>query len=150
MDLIEARGGLFTMIDEIVRTPGKMETKDAKLSETLDKKFASCDFYVENRSHQLPAGSSVFSVHHYAGTVTYQIQGMVVKNLDSLYPDLYTLMTNSSTPFVADLFPAEEGGGGGGGSGRKLTLGARFKKSVTSLMDKLRSTAPHCAKILNY
>ena len=102
VELIESRGGLLSLIDDIVKTPGKIETKDAKLSESIDKQFGGSDFFVENKLHQR-SSCKLFSIHHYAGTVTYNLNGFCVKNMDTLLPDLYNLLSNSETSFMTLL-----------------------------------------------
>lgn len=74
-----------------------MEAKDGKLSEALDTKFSTSPFYMENRKHRNVGKQVVFSIMHYAGQVCYNVEGFVVKNMDTLFPDLYELMSNSQT-----------------------------------------------------
>eukprot|EP00636_Phaeomonas_parva_P016700 CAMPEP_0118857662 /NCGR_PEP_ID=MMETSP1163-20130328/4664_1 /TAXON_ID=124430 /ORGANISM="Phaeomonas parva, Strain CCMP2877" /LENGTH=1313 /DNA_ID=CAMNT_0006790999 /DNA_START=152 /DNA_END=4093 /DNA_ORIENTATION=- len=136
VDLIEQRGGILTILDDIVRGPGKLEQKDAKLSQTLDKQFGPNSFFVPANQHRGLRGVTAFSVKHYAGQVCYNVSGFVLKNMDTLFPDLYELMSGASNGFVASLFPPKTE------EGRKRTLGSVFKKSLLELMSKLRSTEP--------
>lgn len=52
----------------------------------------------ENRQGQ-------FIVKHYAGDVSYAVQGMTDKNKDQLLKDLLNLVGSSSNPFIHTLFP---------------------------------------------
>ncbi|KAJ8613027.1 hypothetical protein CTAYLR_004053 [Chrysophaeum taylorii] len=132
-DLIEKRGGIFTLLDDTVKGPGKAETKDAKFSQTIDTALKGNAFYVGANEHRGVRGI-VFSVKHYAGTVCYSCDGFVEKNADTLYPDLYAAMSESTNELIASMFP---------GASTKATLGAAFRKQLASLMETLRSTEPH-------
>jgi len=46
-----------------------------------------------------------FIVKHYAGDVSYSVQGMTDKNKDALLKDLLNLVGSSRNPFVHTLFP---------------------------------------------
>ncbi|OJJ84642.1 class I myosin myoA [Aspergillus glaucus CBS 516.65] len=46
-----------------------------------------------------------FIVKHYAGDVSYSVQGMTDKNKDALLKDLLNLVGSSNNPFVHTLFP---------------------------------------------
>lgn len=46
-----------------------------------------------------------FIVKHYAGDVSYSVQGMTDKNKDALLKDLLNLVGSSGNPFVHTLFP---------------------------------------------
>jgi len=45
-----------------------------------------------------------FSVIHYAGKVTYKIDGFLEKNRDTLRPDLVEALQASSNELIAELF----------------------------------------------
>eukprot|EP00968_Pinguiococcus_pyrenoidosus_P019505 scaffold2120_cov259-Pinguiococcus_pyrenoidosus.AAC.11 len=136
VDLIEKRGGILTILDDIVRGPGKLEQKDAKLSQMMDKQFNSNQYFVPSNQHRGLRGVTAFSVKHYAGQVCYNVEGFVLKNMDTLFPDLYNLMSASQNAFIASLFPPKTE------EGKKRTLGSVFKKSLLDLISKLRSTEP--------
>lgn len=50
---------------------------------------------------------TAFSVKHYAGNVTYEIDGFVDRNKDTLFPDLIETMQSSSNSFIVNLFPED-------------------------------------------
>ena len=52
----------------------------------------------------------MFTIVHYAGAVTYEIDGFLDKNNDLLHNDIAGCLRSSSEPFVRLLFA---GGGGG-------------------------------------
>lgn len=137
LDLIEQRGGLFTMLDDAVRSPGKVETKDAKYSTQIDQAFANNNYFKPSNRH-IRITFTAFSVHHYAGEVCYDVAGFVEKNADTLYHDMYSLMTGSSDGFVSALFPALTQD-----QRRRYTLAGQFKSQLNELTRVLRGTEPH-------
>lgn len=102
-----------------------------------------------------------FTIHHYAGEVTYLVTGFLEKNDDSLHNDLISLMDSSKCDFLRKLYPLGQGakpGPGGGGAGgnpaRKplaragnkmtgtMTVGRKFRDQMANLMLELKATAP--------
>ncbi|GLD93132.1 hypothetical protein PINS_up001724 [Pythium insidiosum] len=102
-----------------------------------------------------------FTIHHYAGEVTYNVTGFLEKNDDSLHNDLIALMHSSNCEFVRKLFPVTSGEGSGAAGGaaggnplrkpiRKagnkmtgtMTVGRKFREQMADLMQELRATAP--------
>jgi myosin heavy subunit len=159
---IDGSGGLFALLDDTSRGPGKPETKDAKLSQLIDSKFSASEVVVQSNLHK-NIDYLAFSLKHYAGNVCYDLTGFVEKNNDMLFPDLYNLMTTSKLPLLAKLFPdaaaqaaadlasnnsnsggGSSGGGGGGGAKKKrLTLALQFKSQMRKLMSTLSVCEPH-------
>ena len=111
-----------------------------------------------------------FAIHHFAGPVTYAIDGFLEKNKDRLYPHLQAVMGASSDPFVANLYsaPGSEktgsassgggrrtrqraragaGGGGGGGDGVN-TIAGRFISQLGSLVDTVEKTNQHYVRCI--
>ncbi|GMH66552.1 hypothetical protein TrRE_jg1028, partial [Triparma retinervis] len=134
VDLIEMRGGIFTILDDVVKGPGKPEQKDAKFGTLLDSKFASNPCFVASNMHR-GVHYSAFSINHYAGSVCYNISKFVDKNKDSLYSDLYDMMGKSSDGFIKQQFSSAQGG--------RRTLANEFKSQLKALMNELRSTQSH-------
>ncbi|CAM9430236.1 unnamed protein product, partial [Discosporangium mesarthrocarpum] len=54
--------------------------------------------------------SDQFILKHFAGQVTYDVEGFLEKNNDSLQDDLRALMIDSTEPFVRELVAAGESG----------------------------------------
>ena len=109
VDLIEMRGGIFTILDDVVKGPGKPEQKDQKFGTLLDSKFASNQCFVPSNQHR-GIRYQAFSVNHYAGSVTYNIEKFVDKNKDSLFSDLYNMMAGSTDQFIKQQFSEAQGG----------------------------------------
>mmetsp|Transcript_12096 Transcript_12096/g.21961 ORF Transcript_12096/g.21961 Transcript_12096/m.21961 type:complete len:1369 (-) Transcript_12096:1170-5276(-) len=134
VDLIEMRGGIFTILDDVVKGPGKAEQKDQKFGTLLDSKFASNPCFIPSNKHR-GINYSAFSINHYAGSVCYNTDKFVDKNKDSLFKDLYDMMAQSSDAFIKQQFAAEQGG--------RRTLAGDFKSQLNSLMKDLNSTQSH-------
>lgn len=64
------RSGVFAVIDEVVRTPGRENRhKDSMLTGAFEAHFRSSD------SIKTSAKSAAFTVSHYAGKVSYSVAG---------------------------------------------------------------------------
>ena len=77
-------------------------------------------------------------VKHYAGDVSYDIEGFCEKNRDSLFQDLIELMKSSAEPFICKLFPDQLLGAGK----RPTTAGNKIKTQANQLVDKLMKCYP--------
>ncbi|KAH8043405.1 hypothetical protein JL722_15237 [Aureococcus anophagefferens] len=90
-----------------------------------------------------------FTVHHFAGPVTYDAVGWLEKNADALLPGLRRCLAKSKNPLVAKLFPpAVEEADAGGRAKKKgnATIASKFKADLGRLDAQLRDTAPHFAR----
>uniref|UniRef100_A0A3P9JDL1 Osteoclast-stimulating factor 1 n=1 Tax=Oryzias latipes TaxID=8090 RepID=A0A3P9JDL1_ORYLA len=81
-----------------------------------------------------------FIVHHYAGKVSYDVNGFCERNRDVLFNDIIELMQGSEFPFIRALFPenleAEK-------RGRPTTASSKIKKQANSLVQTLMKCTPH-------
>ncbi|KAL8015194.1 putative Axin interactor dorsalization-associated protein [Plasmopara halstedii] len=115
---------------------------------------------------KIPEGSTVyyskprfatdeFVINHYAGEVTYNVNGFLEKNDDSLHNDLISLMDNSKCTFLRALYPiAQAVAVSAGANPRKpirkmgnkmtgtMTVGRKFRDQMANLMLELKATAP--------
>ena len=144
LSLIEARMGIISVLnEECMRPMGNDEAFNSKLT-TLHQKHA--DF-----SNPKLNARKCFNVRHYAGTVTYTVDGFLEKNKDVLQEDLHECMAHSSNPLVASLFQrapvvaaAEEDSGGGKkrakGGLMQDTVSTKFKLQLGQLMDTIGAT----------
>ncbi|KAF1975206.1 hypothetical protein BU23DRAFT_459195 [Bimuria novae-zelandiae CBS 107.79] len=80
-----------------------------------------------------------FVIKHYAGDVSYAIDGMTDKNKDQLLKDLLILMGNSSNSFVHTLFPDQIDTDN---KRRPPTAGDKIKVSANALVDTLMKAQP--------
>ncbi|XP_036078086.1 myosin XVB [Rousettus aegyptiacus] len=82
---------------------------------------------------QLPL--PIFTVQHYAGTVTYQVHKFLNRNRDHLDPAVVEMLAQSQLQLVGSLFRDAEPEAGGGRD--KPTLASRFQQSLGDLLARL-------------
>ncbi|OLL21841.1 Myosin-1 [Neolecta irregularis DAH-3] len=80
-----------------------------------------------------------FLIKHYAGDVTYTINGMTDKNKDVLSKDLLDLLSSSNSPFVAQIFPDRVDYDS---KKRPPTAGDKIKSSANDLVNTLMQARP--------
>ncbi|KAJ8613177.1 hypothetical protein MRB53_037043 [Persea americana] len=80
-----------------------------------------------------------FIVKHYAGDVSYAIDGMTDKNKDQLLKDLLNLVGQSSNTFLQTLFPHEVDQDN---KRRPPTAGDKIKASANDLVSTLMKASP--------
>lgn len=142
--------GVLSLVNEEVIVPNG---SDDKLLQKLNEKHRSNSCY-----KVMPrAQGDGFAINHYAGNVSYHIDGFVDKNRDQMPGELMQLLSSSQLPLMEALFkqagadepPKSARGGGararsGGGSGKRPSaLAAQFADSLDSLMGVLSLTTPH-------
>lgn len=168
LDLLENSMGLMALLnEECVRPKGS------------DLSFASkiVSLHESNpRLEKARLSNTQFVLHHYAGAVTYDAEGFVEKNKDSLQSDLLELLATSSNALIALMFGARASTAfltdadlaaahaasmmGDDGSGRRSTLGRKtssfmqetvsykFKAQLALLMSDISSTEVHYVRCI--
>lgn len=168
LDLLENSMGLMALLnEECVRPKGS------------DLSFASkiVSLHESNpRLEKARLSNTQFVLHHYAGAVTYDAEGFVEKNKDSLQSDLLELLATSSNGLIALMFGARASTAfltdadlaaahaasmmGDDGSGRRSTLGRKtssfmqetvsykFKAQLALLMSDISSTEVHYVRCI--
>lgn len=152
IDLIErAKDGIFAILDESSKMP---KANDKNFATTLHEKHRKHVKFGNAKKSPLASNRKLkddeaFLIRHYAGAVCYQVAGFIDKNNDSLGVDLETVVIESSDTFVANLYermPKNERAVRG-----KLTfvsLGTKFKKQLTVLMEKLGANGAHFVRCI--
>ncbi|KAK2150781.1 hypothetical protein LSH36_389g00009 [Paralvinella palmiformis] len=143
-ELIEKNNeGILAMLDEECLRPGNVS--DLTFLDKLDHFCCSHRHYqsrgcAKSRSDRtLP--HDAFRLIHYAGAVTYQVEGFIDKNNDLLFRDLSRTMFECQHPLLKTLFP--EGNPLRTSRRRPATAGSQFKASVTELMKNLQTKCPN-------
>ncbi|RMY00926.1 hypothetical protein D0867_11570, partial [Hortaea werneckii] len=154
IDLIEGKLGVLALLDEESRLPmGSDESFVTKLHHNYsgDKH----QFYKKPRF-----GKSAFTVCHYAVDVTYESDGFIEKNRDTVPDEHLEVLKNTSSDFLRDVLetsvtvrerdnaaiapkPSGPGKRVGAAAARKPTLGGIFKSSLIELMTTINSTDVH-------
>lgn len=131
LDLItDKNGGILTILDEEIVVP---KGSDQGFVDKMRQKHAKSSHF--SSSFKVPMQ---FNVKHYAGHVTYDGTGFLEKNRDTLTDDLLELLTESGSPFVKGLFPAEQSS-----ANKKASLSKQFQQQLKQLMFELHKTEPH-------
>ncbi len=166
IDMIESKLGVLSLLDEESRLPSGSDASFlTKLLTQLDRKPEFKSAYKHPRF-----GNSSFTVCHYALDVSYEVEGFLEKNRDTVPDEQMALLQATSNPFLKEVFDtalaasqaakeAQQGGGDAqvNGAGKpaaapvrkaativkKPTLGSQFKASLVSLMDTIDSTNVH-------
>lgn len=144
--MIEDKLGILSLLDEESRLPsGADESLINKLYTNFDK----------NKFFEKPRfGQSAFTVKHYATDVTYEIEGFIEKNKDTVTDEQMETLNETTFEFLKNAIKIEEvsepvqssakgPGPRGGNTNKKPTLGSIFKASLVQLMLTIRETEAH-------
>jgi myosin heavy subunit len=135
IDLItKRRVGILPLLDEELKLLGRGNDKSF-LSKLFDKQ-SSNPVMVKS----VKAARGTFTVRHFAGKVTYTVEGFLEKNRDTLTEDLVDMLRGSEHPFLQILYPADSAVSTGQ---RKASLSKQFQRQLKDLMGQLYATEPH-------
>ena len=156
IDLIEAKLGILSLLDEESRLP---MGSDEQFVTKLHHNYANdkSKFYKKPRF-----GKSAFTVCHYAIDVTYESDGFIEKNRDTVPDEHMEVLRLSTNTFLGEVLEAASivrekenlsaannkvvaapGRRMGIAANRKPTLGGIFKSSLIELMQTINSTDVH-------
>lgn len=140
-NLIEEKHmGIISILDEECLVPG--ETNDGTFLEKLNYHLRDHPHYISHEKApihiQKTMGRSDFRLVHYAGDVTYNVNGFLEKNSDHLYRDLKKIVSKSNNLIVRHCFPGSELQS----SKRPLTAISQFCASLNGLMKILMCKEP--------
>ncbi|KAJ6438711.1 myosin V [Purpureocillium lavendulum] len=157
IDLIEGKMGVLSLLDEESRLP--MGSDDQFVTK-LYQNFAAekqHNFFKKPRF-----GKSAFTVCHYAIDVTYESEGFIEKNRDTVPDEHMAVLRATTNPFLKDVLDAASAvrekdvasaasnavkpAGGrkiGVAVNRKPTLGGIFRSSLIELMHTINNTDVH-------
>ncbi|KAI8617042.1 P-loop containing nucleoside triphosphate hydrolase protein [Chytriomyces sp. MP71] len=149
IDLIEGKLGVLDLLDEESRLPsGSDGSLITKLYQRFDGKHK---FFAKPRF-----GQSAFTVKHYALDVTYDVDGFIEKNKDTVTDEQLASLNSSTFTFFKEILVIEDGVTSAPQEAessaskrmsmlqvRKPTLGSIFKNSLVNLMATLRTTQVH-------
>jgi len=154
IDLLELpRVGVINILDEECKMP---KATDKTFAQKLHSQHARHPRFAAPKMHKKRSGlgdtgqsftpDEAFIIKHFAGDVTYCVEGFLDKNMDPLNEDVEKMMFNSSLDLLHDLFPYEEPDPNARGRGRgkkKKTVGGRFLKQLGDLAETLGNTSSH-------
>jgi myosin-5 len=156
IDLIEGKLGILSLLDEESRLP---MGSDEQFVTKLHHNYAAD----KNKFYKKPRfGKSAFTVCHYAVDVTYESDGFIDKNRDTVPDEHMAVLRASSNQFLGQVLDAASAvrekdsasassnavkpvGGRkiGVAVNRKPTLGGIFKSSLIELMHTINNTDVH-------
>ncbi|KAM4747533.1 unconventional myosin-Ie [Rhinophrynus dorsalis] len=135
-DLIENKvnpPGVMSILDDVCAT---MHAVGEGADQTLLQKLQMA---VGTHEH-FNSWNQGFIIHHYAGKVSYDMDGFCERNRDVLFTDLIELMQSSQLVFIKTLFPenlqADK-------KGRPTTASSKIKKQANDLVNTLMKCTPH-------
>ncbi|MEE6512006.1 hypothetical protein FKM82_018920 [Ascaphus truei] len=138
VDLVEQQHkGILSILDEACLTVG--EVTDTMFLESMNTKLCKHPHYTSRKLFATDKSMEFkrdFRIKHYAGNVTYSVEGFIDKNKDTLFQDFKRLMYNSKDPVLRDMWPegqlsiSEV-------TKRPLTAATLFKNSMVSLVENL-------------
>ncbi|XP_006635813.2 unconventional myosin-Ig isoform X1 [Lepisosteus oculatus] len=149
VDLVEQpHRGIISILDEACLSVGKVT--DTLCLESMDSKLGQHPHYTSRKL--CPTDKSMefhrdFRIRHYAGDVTYSVEGFLEKNKDPLFQDFKRLMYNSSNPVQQEMWPdgqlciTEV-------TKRPLTAATLFKNSMIALVDNLACKEPYYVRCI--
>ncbi|KAI1850456.1 hypothetical protein JX265_013418 [Neoarthrinium moseri] len=157
IDLIENKMGILSLLDEESRLP---MGSDEQFVTKLHHNFAGGE---KNKFYKKPRfGKSAFTVCHYAVDVTYESEGFIEKNRDTVPDEHMEVLRASTNKFLGQVLAAalavrekdvasaassvaKPGGGRriGVAVNRKPTLGGIFRSSLIELMNTINNTDVH-------
>lgn len=129
--------GIFSVLDDVCFTiHSTSKGTDVKFLQKMQGGF--------NGNLHFRAFDSAFNVKHYAGEVTYEVEGFCDKNKDTLFGDLIEMMQCSSNKFLVALFPDNTKDT----RKRPTTAGFKIKTSCQQLMKTLSACTPHYVRCI--
>lgn len=136
-DLIHAKNppGIMRVLDDNCRSVHALESSAA------DAKFLEKLVSVHKTHPHLAVGGATateFTIKHYAGDVTYDVDEFCFKNNDNLYMSLVNCMQTSSVPYFAALFPEDLNS-----RAAPTTAGFKIRESANYLVQRLSACTPH-------
>uniref|UniRef100_A0AAZ3SC01 Myosin motor domain-containing protein n=1 Tax=Oncorhynchus tshawytscha TaxID=74940 RepID=A0AAZ3SC01_ONCTS len=144
LDLIEGiPTGVFSLLNEECLLNRASDAKQFRVR--LEKELSDNGSMSWDKFSKQPH----FTVAHYAGKVSYQIEGMMEKNKDPVPPELIHLLQKSENPLLHQLFADRDPvGQGTRGLRQVVTVVSKFKNSLENLMKILHSTTPHYTRCI--
>ena len=154
VDLIEKPLGIMSLLEEECLVP---KGSDLSFLEKLLKQHLGKTKAISKLKKQTKFEAH-FELHHYAGTVPYNVTDWLTKNKDPLNGSVVGLYKKSANIQFADIWAsymsAEDSAAAGKGKGKKgksgsmLTISSQHRESLGRLMTNLRATQPHFVRCI--
>lgn len=140
-DLVEEKHkGIIAVLDEECLRPG--DATDMTFLNKLEEVVGSHRHFISHRATDSKTRKTMqrdeFRLVHYAGDVTYRVEGFLDKNNDLLFRDLKEVMARSENVITSSTFPLSELNS----KKRPETAATQFKTSLAELMEILMNKEP--------
>jgi len=145
IELIEKKMGILSMLEEECIVP--KATDKTYLEKMMTKHLGKHKSFGKPKPAKKGKPEAHFEVHHYAGTVGYNVTGWLYKNKDPVNDAIIGMMGSAGNEVVALVFQEKDDGTKKKGSSM-MTISAAHRESLLKLMTNLHSTHPHFVRCI--
>merc|ERR1712168_167128 len=145
IELIEKKMGILAMLEEECIVP--KATDKTYLEKMMGKHLGKHKSFGKPKPAKKGKPEAHFEVHHYAGTVGYNVTGWLFKNKDPVNEAVIGMMAGAGNAVVALVFTEKDDGTKKKGSSM-MTISAAHRESLMKLMTNLHSTHPHFVRCI--
>merc|ERR1719391_374421 len=143
IELIEKKMGILSMLEEECIVP--KATDKTYLEKMMNKHLGKHNSFAKPKPPKKGMPEAHFALHHYAGTVGYNVTGWLFKNKDPVNDAVIGMMQGATNAVTALVFQ-ETGEKKKGAS--MMTISAAHRESLMKLMTNLHSTHPHFVRCI--
>ncbi|NXP07428.1 MYO1G protein, partial [Thinocorus orbignyianus] len=140
--------GILALLDEACLAAGTVT--DSLFLASMDTRLGHHPHYTSRKlcpTDKTMEFNRDFRIKHYAGDVTYSVEGFLDKNKDTLFQDFKRLFYNSADPVLRAMWPDGEQSITEV-TKRPLTTGTLFKNSIVALVENLASKEPYYVRCI--
>merc|ERR1719249_576341 len=145
IELIEKKMGILAMLEEECIVP--KATDKTYLEKMMGKHLGKHKSFGKPKPAKKGKPEAHFEVHHYAGTVGYNVTGWLFKNKDPVNEAVIGMMAGAGNAVCALVFQEKDDGTKKKGSSM-MTISAAHRESLMKLMNNLHSTHPHFVRCI--
>merc|ERR1712002_909413 len=145
IELIEKKMGILAMLEEECIVP--KATDKTYLEKMMGKHLGKHKSFGKPKPPKKGMPEAHFEVHHYPGTVGYNVTGWLFKNKDPVNEAVIGMMAGAGNGVVSLVFTEKDTGEKKKGSSM-MTISAAHRESLMKLMTNLHSTHPHFVRCI--
>merc|ERR1712121_1886 len=145
IELIEKKMGILAMLEEECIVP--KATDKTYLEKMMGKHLGKHKSFGKPKPAKKGKPEAHFEVHHYAGTVGYNVTGWLFKNKDPVNEAVIGMMAGAANAVCSLVFTEKDTGEKKKGSSM-MTISAAHRESLMKLMTNLHSTHPHFVRCI--
>jgi len=145
IELIEKKMGILAMLEEECIVP--KATDKTYIEKMMNKHLGKHQSFGKPKPAKKGRPEAHFEIHHYAGTVGYNVTGWLFKNKDPVNEAVIGMMGSAGNAVCALVFQEKDDGTKKKGSSM-MTISAAHRESLMKLMTNLHSTHPHFVRCI--